>query len=72
MPMIGAVIVDGCTEPYGSRYSGPGFTACPGTLHFDVAMKLSARCCGMKTSSTTMSFEPVPRRPTVSQTSTME
>lgn len=72
MPMIGAVIVLGCTEPYGSLYSGPGFTSWPGVRHFDVAMKLSARCCGTNTSSTTMSLEPVPRRPTVSQTSTME
>ena len=71
MPMIGVVIEYENTEPYGSLYSGAGFSSWPGTTSLDTSTKLSDRCSGTNTSPTTMSLLPVPRSPTVSQTSSI-
>ena len=46
-------------------------TAWPGPLHWPVSPIDSVNASGMKVSSTTMSLEPVPRRPTTFQTSTI-
>ena len=69
MPMIGVVMVE-MTEPNGSLYSGLVLTPARADALGD-SVKLSARWSGTKTSFTMMSLLPVPRRPTVSQTSSM-
>ena len=47
------------------------FCSWPGPRHWPVSPIESVNASGMKTSSTTMSLEPVPRRPTTFQTSTI-
>jgi len=69
MPMTGAVMAYVNTDPYGIRYNGPALRSWPGQAHRVTSLKLSARCAGTKAPSTTMSLLPVPRSPTVSQTS---
>ena len=45
------------------------FCSWPGPLHWPVSPMLSVNASGTKTSSTTMSLEPVPDRPIMCQTS---
>jgi len=71
MPMTGVVIEYENSDPNGSRYSGAGLTCWPGQTQRETSMKLSEWCSGTNTPSTTMSLLPVPRRPTVSQTSSI-
>jgi hypothetical protein len=71
MPMIGVVIEYENSDPYGSRYSGAGLIAWPGQAQRKTSTKLSERCSGTNAPSTTMSLLPVPRSPTVSQTSSI-
>ena len=47
------------------------FCSWPGPLHCPVSLIDSVNASGMNTSSTTTSLEPVPRRPTTFQTSTI-
>jgi len=69
--MIGVVMAQENMEPNGMRYNAPAFRRWSGQAILVTSVKDRLRCSGTKAPSTTMSLLPVPRRPTVSHTSSM-
>ncbi len=69
--MIGVQIVVVKIEWNGSLYRSEVFCSWPGPLHWPVSPIDSVNASGTNTSSTMMSLEPVPRRPTTFQTSSI-